>query len=68
MSIAACHLPLYQCIAIAFQILGLSVSFVVPSVMQCYLALVKYLVSRTAYNETIACCYVPHCFPLLRVI
>jgi len=34
----ACHLPLCQCIAIAFRILILSVSFIVPSVMQCYLA------------------------------
>jgi len=36
-SIAACHLPLHQCIAIAFLILILSVAFIVPSVVQCYL-------------------------------
>jgi len=36
-TIAACHLPLYQCIAIVFRILLLSVRLIVPSVMQCYL-------------------------------
>ena len=36
-SIAACHLPLCQCIAIAFRILVLSVSFIAPLVVQCYL-------------------------------
>jgi len=35
-TIAACCLPLHQCIAIAFQIL-LSQRFIVPSVIQCYL-------------------------------
>jgi len=33
----AYHLPLYQCVAIAFQILVLSVGFIVPLVVQCYL-------------------------------
>jgi len=37
-SIAAGHLTLCQCIAIAFRIAVLSVSFVVPSVVQCYFA------------------------------
>jgi len=37
-SIAACRLPLCQCIAIAVRIFVLSVSFIVPSVVQCYLA------------------------------
>ena len=35
--IIAYHLPLYQCVAIAFRILVLSVRFIVPSVVQCYL-------------------------------
>jgi len=30
-------LPLYQCIAIAFRIPVLSVRFIVPSIVQCYL-------------------------------
>jgi len=34
---AACHLPLNQCVAIAFRILVLSVRFIAPSVVQCYL-------------------------------
>jgi len=51
-TIAACHLPLYQCVAIDFRILVLSVSFIVPSIVQCYLcALVKYLVNCKAYDE-----------------
>jgi len=33
----AYHLPLYQCVAIAFRILVHSVRFIVPSVVQCYL-------------------------------
>jgi len=36
-TITAYHLPLYQCVAIAFRILVLSVRFIVPSVVQCYL-------------------------------
>ena len=36
-TITAYHLPLYQCVAIAFQILVLSVRFIVPLVVQCYL-------------------------------
>jgi len=36
-TIIACHLPLYQCVAVAFRILVLSVRFIVPSVVQCYL-------------------------------
>jgi len=35
--ITAYHLPLYQCVPIAFRILDLSVRFIVPSVVQCYL-------------------------------
>ena len=35
-TITAYHLPLYQCVAIAFRILVLSVRFIVPSVVQCY--------------------------------
>ena len=35
-TITACHLPLYQCVAITFWILVLSVRFLFPSVMQCY--------------------------------
>jgi len=31
------RLPLYECVAIAFRILVLSVRFIVPSVVQCYL-------------------------------
>ena len=31
------HLPLYQCVGIAFRILVLSVRFIVPSVVQCCL-------------------------------
>ena len=60
-SIAACHLPLYQCIASAFRILVLPVSFIVPyavAVLVC--ALVNYLVNRTACDETKALCYIPH--------
>jgi len=41
-TISAYHLPLYQCAAIAFRIRVLSVRFIVPLVVQCYLcALVK---------------------------
>jgi len=36
-TIAACRLPLNQCGAISFRILILSVRFIVPSVVQCYL-------------------------------
>jgi len=36
-TITAFHLPLYQCVAIAFRILVLSVRFIVASVVQCYL-------------------------------
>jgi len=36
-TITAYHLPLYQCAAIAFRILVLSVRSIVPSVVQCYL-------------------------------
>jgi len=36
-TITVYHLPLYQCVAIAFRILALSVRFIVPSVVQCYL-------------------------------
>ena len=36
-TIAAYHLSLYQCVAIAFRIFVLSVRFIVPSVVQCYL-------------------------------
>jgi len=36
-TITACHLPLYQRVAIAFRIPVLSVRFIVPSVVQCYL-------------------------------
>jgi len=36
-TITAYHLPLYQYVAIAFRILVLSVRFIVPSVVQCYL-------------------------------
>jgi len=36
-TITAYHLPLYQCVAIAFRILVLSVRFIVPSVVQRYL-------------------------------
>jgi len=35
-TITSYHLPLYQCVAIAFRILVLSVRFIVPSVVQCY--------------------------------
>ena len=44
-TIAACHLPLYECVAVAFRILILSIRFIVPSVVQCWVlpcALVKY--------------------------
>ena len=37
-NVAACHLPLHQCIAIAFRILVLSVNFIASPVLQCYLA------------------------------
>jgi len=63
LTITACHLPLYQCVAIAFQILVLSVRFIIPSVVQCYLVhclKLKYLVNRTAYDESAAWCHVPH--------
>jgi len=52
-TITAYHLPLYQCVAIAFRIIVLSIRFIIPSVSQCYLAhlLVKYLVNRIAYDE-----------------
>ena len=36
-TITAYHLPLYQCVAMAFRILVLSARFIVPSVVQCYL-------------------------------
>ena len=36
-TITAYHLPMYQCVPIAFWILVLSVRFIVPSVVQCYL-------------------------------
>ena len=36
-TITACHLPLYQCVAITFQILIVSARFIVPSVVPCYL-------------------------------
>jgi len=37
-NVVACHLPLYQYVAIAFRILVLSVNFIVSPVLQCYLA------------------------------
>jgi len=36
-TITAYYLPLYQCVAIAFRTLVLSVRSTVPSVVQCYL-------------------------------
>ena len=36
-TITAYHLPLYQCVAISFRVLVLSVRCIVPSVVQCYL-------------------------------
>jgi len=36
-TITAYHLPLYQCVAIAFRILVLSVRLIVSLVVQCYL-------------------------------
>jgi len=48
-TITACHLPLYRCVAIAFRIHVLSVRFIVPSVVQCYLMhWLNNLVYRTA--------------------
>jgi len=36
-TITAYHLSLYQCAVTAFRILVLSVRFIVPTVVQCYL-------------------------------
>jgi len=36
-TITAYHLPLYQCVVVAFRILVLSVRIHLPSVVQCYL-------------------------------
>jgi len=44
-TITAYHLPLYQCVAIAFRILVLSVRSIVPSVAQCYLVHWLYILS-----------------------
>ena len=44
-TITAYYLPLYQCVAIAFRILVLSVRSIVPSVAQCYLVHWLYILS-----------------------
>ena len=52
-TITAYHLPLYQCVAIAFWILVLSVRFIFPQLCSVALCiLVKYLVNRMAYDES----------------
>jgi len=72
-TITAYHLPLHQCVAIAFQdqILDLSVRFiVVPSVVQCYL--VHWLniyypcQSYGLYDESTVWFRVQHCLKPLR--
>jgi len=59
-SIADCHLPLYQCISIVSQILILSVSFIIPSVAQCYLAHWSTILSIawSMDDESTAWCYI----------
>jgi len=69
-TITAYHLPLYQCVAIAFRILVLSVRFIVPSVVQCYRTcyLVHWLNISSIGNddESTAWFRVQHCLKLPR--
>ena len=63
--IVACHLPLSQCIVIAFRIPIPSVSFIVP------LCSVTLPIDQLSYqshsqDETTAWCYVPHSLKPLR--
>ena len=55
-TITAYHLPLYQCVAIAFRILVLSVRFIFPQLCSVVLlrALANYLVNHMAYDESTA--------------
>jgi len=53
-SIVACHLPLHQWIAIAFLIIVLSGSIIVPKWAVLLYALVNFLVYRTPNDETTA--------------
>ena len=48
-SITTCHLPLSQCTAIALGILVLFVSFIAPSVVQCYLVRWWYILWITQH-------------------
>ena len=66
-TITALHLPPYQCVAIASQILVLSVRFIFPQLCSVSLccALVKYFVYRMAYDEStvwfcVLYCLKPH--------
>jgi len=65
-TIAAYHLPLYQCVAIAFRILVLSVRFISLSYAVLPCALANYLVNRVAYDESTAWFRVQHCLKPLR--
>jgi len=65
-TITAYHLPLYQCVVIAFRILVLSVdsSSLSCAVLPC--ALVKFIANRMAYDESTAWFRVQHCLKPLR--
>jgi len=59
--------PLYQCITIAYRILVLCASFIVPSEVTVLLCALVNLVNRTASDEITALCYAPqHLKPMRR--
>jgi len=62
-TITAYHLPLYRCVAIAFRILVLSVRFIVPSVVQCYLVHWLNILSIARPVMRVQCSFI---FNLLR--
>jgi len=57
-TITAYHLPLHQCVAIAFRILILSVRFNIPSLVQCYLAHWLNMLSIARPMMTVQCGFV----------
>jgi len=65
-TITAYHLPLYECVAISFRILVLSVRFIFPQLCSVTLTLANYLVNRMAYDESTAWFHVQHCLKPLR--
>ena len=62
------RLPLCQCVAIAFRILVISVRFIVPSVVQCYLVhWLNILSIAWPHGESTAWFRVQHCLKPLRL-